>query len=147
MTRLIQIVAGFAFVAAVALPAVVHADPTDDVDYRKHVMKSMGAQAAILASMAQQKIPADNFALHAQSLALSASTALKAFEPNSPGGDAKPEVWAKWADFSKRMNELAANTAEFAKLAQSGGMAAAAPKMQTTFTCKGCHDTYREQKK
>ena len=76
-----------------------------------------------------------------------ASTALIAFEPNVEGGDSKPDVWAKWPDFEKKMKEFAANTAELAKLAKEGGAAAAQPKLQAALTCKGCHDTYRVPKK
>ena len=147
MTRVVQLVAGLAVIAAVAVPGVARADNQDTIDYRKHIMKTMGAQAAAIGMILQQKAPADNFATHVQILATTASTALKAFEPNVPGGDAKPAVWSKWADFSKRLNELAANTADLAKTAQAGGMAATAPKLQAALTCKSCHDIYREQKK
>jgi cytochrome c556 len=146
MNRFLQIAAGLAFAAAATLPAYA-ADPTDVIDYRKHVMKTIGEQAAAMAMTLQGKAPAENFTLHVQALALAASQALVAFEPNVPGGEAKPEVWAKWDDFSKKMKELEANTAELAKLAASGGAAAVGPKLQSALTCKGCHDTYREQKK
>jgi cytochrome c556 len=110
-------------------------------------MKTMDEQVKSILMIAQQKAPVENFATHAQILAITASTALKAFEPKVAGGEAKPEVWAKWADFSKRMNEFVASTAAFAKTAQAGGMAAAAPTMQAALTCKACHDIYREPKK
>lgn len=146
MTRLLQLVAGLAFAVAATAPVVQAADPTDVIDYRKHIMKTLGAQAAAMAMTLQQKAPAENFALHAEALAVTASTALVAFEPKVPGGESKPEVWAKWDDFSKKMKEFSANTAELAKLAKSGGLAAAGPKIQGALTCKGCHDTYREKK-
>ena len=148
MNRLLQAVAGMAFAAVATLPAtVLAADPTDVIDYRQHIMKTMGEQAAAMAMTLQGKAPAENFTLHVEALASAASTALKAFEPKVQGGEAKPEVWAKWDDFSKRMKELVANTADLAKTAQAGGAAAAAPKLQAALTCKGCHDIYREQKK
>jgi len=146
MTRFLQIAAGLAFAAAAAAPAFA-SDPTDVIDYRKHIMKTLGAETQAMMMSLQGKAPAENFTLHAQALASAASTALIAFEPKVPGGESKPEVWAKWDDFSKKMKELAANTADLAKTAQAGGAAAAGPKLQTALTCKGCHDTYREQKK
>ena len=146
MSRLLQFAAGLAFAVAATLPAYA-ADPTDVIDYRKHVMKTLGEQAAAMAMTLQGKAPAENFTLHVQALASAASTALVAFEPKVPGGESKPEVWAKWDDFSKRMKELAANTADLAKTAQAGGAAAAGPKLQAALTCKGCHDIYREPKK
>ncbi len=145
MTRFLQFAAGLAFAAVATMPVAVRAeDPTDVIDYRKLVMKSLGAQAAAMNATLQGKAPAENFATHAETLALVASQALVAFTPKIEGGDSKPEVWAKWDDFSKKMKEFQAATAEFAKLAQSGGAAAAQPKLQATLTCKGCHDAYRK---
>jgi cytochrome c556 len=117
------------------------------IDYRQHIMKTLGETAQSLAMIMQGKAPAENFAVHAQILAITAASAEKAFTPKVPGGEAKADVWAKWDDFSKRMKELAANTADLAKTAQAGGKDAAGPKLKTALTCKGCHDIYREQKK
>jgi len=147
MTRLMQFAAGLAFAAVATLPATVHAaDPTDVIEYRKHVMKSLGTQAAALNAVLQGKAPAENLASHAETLALVATTALIAFEPNVEGGASKPEVWSKWEDFSKKMTEFAANTAELAKVAKAGGIPEVQAKMQATMTCRGCHDSYREKK-
>lgn len=147
MTRLLQFAAGLAFAAVATLPVTARADdPTDVIQYRQYVMKALGSQAAAMNATLQGKAPAENFAMHAEALAVVASQALVAFTPKVEGGDAKPEVWAKWDDFSKKMKEFQANTAEFAKLAQTGGAAAAQPKLQATMTCKGCHDVYRKPK-
>jgi cytochrome c556 len=97
--------------------------------------------------MVQQKAPVDDFATHAQALALTAATAKAAFEPEIQGGAAKSEVWSQWADFEKRIDALAAATADLAKTAKTGGAGAAGPKMQSALTCKSCHDTYRVPKK
>ena len=145
--RLVQFAAGVALIAAATLAGTARADNQDTIDYREHIMKTMGESAQALSMIAQGKAPAADFATYAQILATTAATAEKAFTPKVPGGQAKPDVWAKWDDFSKRMKELAANTADLAKTAQAGGKDAAAPKMQAALTCKGCHDIYREQKK
>lgn len=142
-----RITANMLALALFALTATAHADEQDSIDYRKHIMKSLGEEAAVLGMMMQQKIPATDFATHAQALAATASTAKKAFEPKVAGGDSKPEVWAQWPDFSKRLDELVAATEDLAKTAKDGGMAAAGPKMKTALTCKSCHDTYRVPKK
>lgn len=148
MSRLTQFAAGIAVAALAALPLAAQAsDPTDIIDYRKHVMKTLGEQTAMMNAMLQKKVPDENFAVHAQVLAIAASTALMAFKENVEGGESKPDVWAKWPDFEKRMKELAANTAELAQVAKTGGAAAAAPKMAGALTCRGCHETYRLQKK
>jgi len=148
MTRFLQLTAGLAFAAVAALPATVHAtDSTDVIDYRKNVMKSLGSQAAALNAVLQGKAPAENVALHAESLHLIATTAMSAFEENVEGGDSKPEVWAKWADFSKKLKDFEAGTADLAKAAKEGGVGGAQGKVQAALTCKGCHDTYRVPKK
>lgn len=138
-----------AVIAAAPIAASFAADDADQetIDYRKHAMRTMAEQVAAMGQMAQGKVPGDNFAVHAQILAIAASTAKKAFEPKVAGGESKPDVWAKWDDFSKRLDALSAATADLAATAKSGGMAAAAPKMQAALTCKGCHDIYREAKK
>lgn len=147
MTRLSQFAAGLAFAVAASLPAIAQAaDPTDIIDYRKHVMKSLGAQTAALNMSLQGKAPAENLVIHAETLALVASTALMAFETKAEGGDAKPEVWSKHDDFTKRMKEFVAGTAELAKAAKEGGAAGAQAKVQGALTCKGCHDVYRVKK-
>jgi cytochrome c556 len=55
-------------------------------------------------------------------------------------------VWANWAEFSKRLDDLVAATAEMDKAAKAGGLAAAVVKMQS-LPCKGCHDNYRQEDK
>ena len=147
MTRLSQFAAALAVATVAALPLAAQAsDPTDIIDYRKHVMNILGEQSATMAMTLQGKAPAENFVLHAETLAIVASTALQAFKEKVEGGGAKPDVWAKWPDFEKRMTEFAAATADLAKTARAGGAAAAGPKVQGALTCKGCHDIYREKK-
>jgi cytochrome c556 len=125
----------------------VHADDQDVIDYREHVMKTMGEQAGAIAQILEKKVPADNFAMHLQVLAVTAATAKKAFEAKVIGGEAKADVWMHWADFAKRLDDLSAATASLAATALSGGLAAAAPKVEGALTCKSCHDVYRENKK
>ena len=101
------------FILALAsLPA--RADDQDVIDYRTHVMKTLGEQMGAIGMILENKAPADNLALHLKVLAVTATQAKKAFEPKVPGGNAKPEVWANWPDFSKRLDELVAATAELA---------------------------------
>lgn len=135
------------FGALLIATTVGRADDQDTVDYRKHIMKTMGEQVASINMILQQKAPPDNFIVHVKILAVTASTAKKAFEPKVSGGDAKPEIWSNWADFSKRLDALVATTAEVAKLAQAGGIATAGPKIKSDLPCKDCHDTYRVPKK
>ncbi len=147
MIRLSHLAAGVALLAATTLSGVARADNQDVIDYRQHIMKTLGEQAQSLAMIMQGKAPAENVALHAQILAVTAGTVESSFKEKVAGGESKPDVWAKWDDFSKRAKELSANMADLAKTAQAGGLDAVKPKMQTAMTCRGCHETYREQKK
>jgi cytochrome c556 len=129
------------------LNSVAHADDKDAIDYRQHIMKTMGEQSAALGQILSTAIPPDNAIAHVQILALTASTALKAFEPKVQGGEAKPEIWSNWADFSKRMNELSQGLNQATKLAREKGSDAALANILDVLTCKSCHETYRNEKK
>ena len=131
----------FFVLSLAALPG--HADDQDVIDYRQHIMKTMGEQAAALGQMMQKKVPADNFAAHLQILAETAALAKSAFTPKVVGGNAKAGIWENWADVSKRFDELVQVASDGAKAGKAQGVAAGMPKL----TCKGCHDTYREEKK
>jgi len=142
-----QAIVPFAFLALslVALPG--RADDQDVIDYRQHIMKTLGEQMGAIGMIIQNKAPPDNFALHLKVLAITATQAKSAFEPKVAGGDAKPGVWTDWQDFSHRLDELVAATAELAASAQHDSVAKVGAKMQSTLKCKGCHDTYRVPKK
>ena len=146
LTRLTRFVAGAAVVAALAAPAVVQADNQDDIAYRQAVMKTLGQNAASIGMILQNKAPAENFATHAQILAIAASAGVDAFTPKVAGGESKPDVWAKWDDFSKKMNDFAAATADLAKTAAADPNAAKGKVQATLGQCKGCHDAYRDHK-
>ena len=137
-----KVVQGVALATWLAVSASVSADDQDVIDYRKHVMKSMGEQLAAIHMILDKKAPADNLAVHMKVLAVTASQAEKAFEPNVPGGNSKPAVWSSWPDFAKRLDTLVASTSELAKTAQSGGAAALGPRLESALNCQSCHDTY-----
>ena len=128
------------------LPASSIADDQDVIDYRRHIMETLKAQTAALGMIMSGAIPDDNAVAHMDILAATAATALKSFEPKVEGGDAKPEVWAQWDDFSSRMNDFAAKTADMAKTAHEKGKDEALLQVMDALTCKQCHDTYRVKK-
>jgi cytochrome c556 len=132
---------GFALATAVA-----HAEDQDVVDYRVHIMRTMGEEVAAINLVLKGKAPAESFATHVKVLAVTARTAKKAFETEVAGVHAKPEIWSNWADFAKRLDELEAVTAELARSAETDGVAAG-PRVQAALTCKSCHDVYRVPKK
>jgi cytochrome c556 len=122
-------------------------DPQDLITYRELIMKELEAEAAALGLMVAGQIPPDNLTLQAKAAAASARSALKAFEPKVPGGEAKPEVWANWADFAKRMQSLAQGAEEMAKASEGNNLQAVSGLIVTALPCKECHDTYRNKKK
>jgi cytochrome c556 len=134
--------AGVILVALLSVTGSVLADDQDVIDYRKHVMKSMGEQLAAIHLILEKKAPQDNLAAHMKVLAVTATQAKSAFEPKVPGGNSKPEVWSNWADFAKRLDALTASTASLAKTAQDGGATAIGPKLDSSLDCKSCHDLY-----
>jgi cytochrome c556 len=129
------------------LPMVGHTDDKDVVEYRQHIMKSLEQQTAALGQILSGVGPTENTVAHMQTLALTASIALKSFEPKVPGGAAKPEVWKDWAEFSKRMKDFADKSAEMAKIGREQGADQAALHVIEALPCKGCHDVYRDEKK
>lgn len=144
-SALTLLLAGAASSADKAAPA--HPDDKEVIDYRQHIMKTLNEQSAALGQILSTTVPGDNTGAHIQAIALAASLALKAFEPKVQGGEAKPEVWSQWPDFSKRMTDFAQKTAEMAKLAREKGNDAALANVVDALSCKGCHDVYREEKK
>jgi cytochrome c556 len=137
-------VAAAALLAAIVLPAIARADDQDSIDYRQHVMNTMGDQMVLINQILQKKAPADDLATFAQILAETAATAKSAFMPNVAGGQSKPNVWTNWADFSKQLDALVASTTDLANAAKSGGATAAAPKV-AALGCMSCHNTYMQK--
>ncbi len=70
------------------------ADSNDVIDYRQHIMNTLNEQAAALGEILSGAVPDDNVIAHMDALAITASTALKAFEAKVPGGQSRPEVWS-----------------------------------------------------
>ncbi len=150
MNGLVKFICGFAGVAVLAaVPVIGNAAEDKDkdaIDYRQNIMKTLDAQTAAIGMIVSTQVADTNLVAHTEAIALSAKAALKSFEAKVAGGESKPEVWANWADFSKRMNEFVTKTDELAKSAKSGGVPVVMEQMVDALTCKGCHDTYREKK-
>ena len=146
MRRVVYILGALGIIGTGALSSAF-ADDKDVIDYRQHVMNTLNEQSAALGEILSTAIPDDNAVQHLDALALTATTAMKAFEPKVPGGEAKPEVWSKWDDFSKRMNEFVQKIAAAAKMAHEQGKDAALANILDVMTCKSCHEVYRREKK
>lgn len=117
------------------------------VAYREGIMNSLNAHSAALGQILSGGVSDENAVAHLEAIALLASLAPKAFEPKVPGGEARPDVWSKWPDFSKRMDHFVQATAEAAKVARQDGKEAALENILDALDCKSCHDLYRAEKK
>lgn len=122
------------------------ADDQDAIDYRELIMKQLDAESAALGMIVSGQVPPDSLSLQARAIASSAKSALKAFEPKVLGGEAKPEVWTKWDDFSKRMQTFAQKTEEMAKVSEGGNVQKVTELVIDALPCKACHDVYRTKK-
>lgn len=129
--------------ASLAASGSALADDQDVIDYRKHVMKTIGEQVGAVQLILENRVPADNLAVHLQVIAATAPQAKSAFTAEVAGGRSKPEVWANWDDFSERLDRFVAGALELAQAAQSGDAAAAAARLPKALDCKGCHEVYR----
>ncbi len=135
--------AALTFAAAILPQNLAHAaSAADAVAYRRHVMKTMGEQAAALGMVLQGLGPAENAARHARTIALMASAALKAFEVRAPGGEARDDIWRTWDDFAQRLQALSSGAEQLAAIAEREGVAAARARAMNVLSCKSCHDIY-----
>lgn len=124
-------------------PDSATAAAAEAIDYRQHIMQTLGEHTQALSMIVQGKGPAENLTVHTEALAMTATQVLKAFEQEAPGGHAKSAVWQNWKDFSDRLTQLKTRLTELDKVAKAGGVAAVAPKMKPLLTCQNCHDSYR----
>lgn len=136
------IVKGLALMAFAGVSAAAIADDADAIDYRKHVMNTLGEQLAAVEMIVAKKAPADAFAVHVKTIAVAATQAKLAFQPKVAGGSSKPEVWSNWADFARRLDVMVAASEELAKAAKDGNAAVVGPKIRTALDCEGCHKIY-----
>lgn len=117
----------------------------DIIEYRRHIMKALHEQSAILGQIVSFSVPNDNVIAHLETLSLLASAALRSFEPEVQGGEAKPEVWSDWPDFSKRMKEFAERTRQATENAKEHGKEGALANILDVLSCKDCHEVYRKE--
>lgn len=114
------------------------------VKARMDAMATIGANTKVLGDMAGGKVPFDA-AQAAEAAAAINATALTVpglFEPQEidPVSEAKPEIWANWADFVAKADALAQAAAALdgssldGVKAGMGGIGGA---------CKACHSAYR----
>lgn len=137
---------GVALAIFASAPSV--AEDKDVVAYRRHLMITLNEQSGALGMVLSSAIPSGDPAAHLEAIALAASYATKAFTPRVPGGEARPEIWTQWTEFSKRMDDFARKAAQLAKtVRENGALGVPPPRVNVldALTCKTCHDLYRDE--
>ena len=114
---------------------------------RQNIMLQIDKDAELLGEIAAGIQPPDKLAEVTKSIANSAEAAKSAFEPNVPGGRAKPEIWTNWSDYSRRMEEFSANAKQLAELGAKGDLSGVTNAIGGALSCKECHQIYRAPKK
>jgi cytochrome c556 len=134
-------------VRAVKAEGGVKVEDRDVLAYRRALMITLNEQSGALGMILSSSIAGGDPVPHLEAIALAASYAAKAFEAHVEGGEARPEIWTKWPDFSRRMNDFARKTALAAKAAREKGVTAGVPNILDALSCKSCHDLYRDETK
>lgn len=134
---------------AASTSASAQTKPEDVIKYRKAQYTVLLWNWMPLNAMMRGRIPFDaaEFARRAELVAAVAPQLLEGFPEGSGAGaptDAKPEIWANFADFSAKMKDLERETAALATVAKGGDEAAIKAQFAlTSGTCKACHDEYK----
>lgn len=140
---------GTKLLLALALPLVpisAVGQAEDPVLARQLIMQALDDDAEALGMIVARAVPPTKMAEHARNVAKSAKEARDSFKQNAPGGSAKPEIWANWEDYSKRLDTFVAKSEEMAKIAETGDINAVTEIMVDAMPCKSCHDVYRTKK-
>lgn len=137
-----------ALVVAVAVAAAIPGVASQgDIDYRHHTMEAIGGHMQALFDILRGKVPhEDQIPVHAAALSSLAQITPTLFPPGSGDGktEALPAIWENPEDFAERLDAFTEAAAGLHDATQSGdGVAKAAQNLGQS--CKGCHDSYREQ--
>jgi len=127
--------------------------PENQLKLRKSAYSVMGYAFGSLADMAEGKRPyAKDEAVKDAELVARLATLPKNFfgEGTDKVGEtrAKPEIWAKRADFDSKMNKMIEETGKLPAAAASGDMGALRKAVQAADdACTACHDEYRTKRR
>lgn len=123
--------------------------PDKVIRYRQGVYTMIGWNFGPMAAMVKGQVPFDAaaFSKRAERVAWLAQQVEEGFPPGSDTGattDAKPAIWADFADFQAKLADLQRESQALAATAKAGDEAATkAQFIKAAGTCKACHDLYR----
>ena len=138
-------------ITAVAAALLVIAVPTqaDDaaIEYRQHVLSSMGGHMQGLVKLLRQQVPhQSHMPVHVNGIATISQVVGDIFEAQAPGGDALDGIWENPDDFGSKVSALQEAAANLKAAMDSGDMGAFGGAVQGVGqACKGCHDNYRAE--
>ena len=131
--------------------AAAQAKPEDVIKYRQSVYKVMNWNFGPMAAMVKGDKPYDKeaFARHAAIVSQMSPLAMEGFAAGSDKGaetKAKPEIWAKPADFKEKMDKMVGETKKLAAISTTGSFDDIKKQFGATGgACKACHDDYRNK--
>lgn len=121
-------------------------DPDSVILDRQLIMQDLDKRGEEIGSILSGVSKPDKMHEVALAIAKDAKDAYESFKPNVPGGGSKPEVWANWDDFSKRMERFVAKSDAMAKASEKGSVADVGNLVIEALPCQECHDVYRVKK-
>lgn len=122
---------------------------TPDQQLRHNYMEAIGGHMGSIGTIMKNKMNNPKLiSAHAAAIAAVNSHLLEMFPKGSEGGDAKPEIWTKWADFEKKYQAFKLASDELNTSAQTGDMSKIGPAVgKMGESCKGCHEIYKKSDK
>lgn len=119
------------------------------IKYRQNVMKTNGGHMGAIMDILKNRLPLEVHVLdHARSIQQNSKMTLEMFPKGSGFGDtkAKPAIWENWSKFESAAKAFVRESAELAKVAESGDMKAFAKQFRATGkTCGSCHKNFRKK--
>ena len=131
--------------------AAAQAKPEDIIKYRQSVYKVMLWNFGPMAAMVKGDKPYDKetFARHAAIVAQMSPLLMEGYTAGSDKGaetKAKPEIWAKPADFKEKMDKMVGETKKLATTSTTGNFDDIKKQFGATGSaCKACHDDYKNK--
>jgi cytochrome c556 len=124
-----------------------HGETSDAAKYRHTVMEAMGSHFAAVALIFTGRVDSpDDLPVHADALAATAATVGGLFPAGSEGGDALPLIWNEPDKVAQAAQEAAETTAALASAIKAGNKGDIAKAFKAAgSSCKGCHESYKEE--
>ena len=124
-----------------------HGDTSEAAKYRHTVMEAMGNHFAAVALIFTGRVDMpDDLQVHADALAATTATVGGLFAAGSEGGDALPLIWEEPDKVAAASQDAAETSAALATAIKGGNKGEIAKAFKAAGgSCKGCHESYKEE--